>query len=98
VCPLVPPYTQPIPGADAIAELHSIRLGGFEQTVLLRGNDRRNPILLYVHGGPGASQMPIAPTYSHELEKHSLLRIGISEAQAHRAQALTGTHCLSIRM
>jgi hypothetical protein len=67
---LIPPSTRPIPGAYAIAELQSITLGGFPQAVLLRGNDRRNPVLLYVHGGPGASQMPIARTYSDELEKH----------------------------
>jgi len=67
---LLPPATRPIPGEYAMAELQSISISGFPQTVLLRGNDRRNPILLYVHGGPGASQMPIARTYSDELEKH----------------------------
>src|SRR5215208_6431060 len=85
---LVPPYTHPIPGEHTIAELQSISLGGFLQTVLLRGNDRRNPILLYVHGGPGASQMPIAPTYSHELEKHFVV--------AHWDQRGAGASCVGV--
>ena len=37
---------------------------------LVRGEDRRNPVLLYVHGGPGSAHLPIARRYSDELEKH----------------------------
>jgi len=85
---MVPPFTRPIPGEYTIAELQSISLGGFPQTVLLRGNDRRNPILLYVHGGPGASQMPIAPTYSDELEKHFVV--------AHWDQRGAGASCAGV--
>ena len=83
-----PPATRPIPGEYAMAELQSISLGGFPQTVLLRGNDRRNPILLYVHGGPGASQMPIARTYSDELEKHFVV--------AHWDQRGAGASCAGV--
>lgn len=67
---LVPAGTPAIPGAHAIAELRRVELGGFPQTVLLRGADRRNPVLLYVHGGPGSAQIPIARPVSAELEKH----------------------------
>jgi pimeloyl-ACP methyl ester carboxylesterase len=70
---LLPPATRAIPGEHAIAELQRIELGGFPQTVLLRGIDRRNPVLLYVHGGPGSAQLPIARLYSKELEKHFLV-------------------------
>jgi len=67
---LVPAGTAGIPGPHAIAELRRIELGGFAQTVLLRGHDRRAPVLLYVHGGPGSTQLPIAPPVSRELERH----------------------------
>lgn len=67
---LVPAGTPAIPGEHAIAELRRIELGGFLQTVLLRGTDRRNPVLLYLHGGPGSGQIPIARPSSAELEKH----------------------------
>src|SRR5215831_2201965 len=85
---LIPPFTRSIPGEHAIFEIQSISLGGFEQSVLLRGTDRRNPILLYVHGGPGAAQMPIASTYSDELEKHFVV--------AHWDQRGAGASCAGV--
>ena len=73
VLALLPPGTRPIRGPEPIAEIRSIELGGFEQTVLLRANDRRNPVLLYVHGGPGGGQLPLARHYSQKLEKYFLV-------------------------
>lgn len=73
VLALRPASTAPIDGANSIAALEEIELGGAPQTILLRGHDVESPILLYVHGGPGASQMPIAPGYSDQLEKHFLV-------------------------
>lgn len=67
---LRPASTSPIGGEHAIATLERIELGGFEQTLLLRGEDRRNPVLLYLHGGPGAAHLPVAGLYSAELERH----------------------------
>ena len=66
----IPPFTLPISGDNSIAEIQTLTLGRFPQKVLLRGINRNNPILLYMHGGPGAAQMVLAPTYSNELEKH----------------------------
>ena len=45
-----------------------MRLGGIEQTVLIRGDDRRNPVLLFVHGGPGLPEMPVSHRHA-ELER-----------------------------
>ena len=56
-----------IPGS--IALLEKINLGGMEQSILVRGYNKDNPILLWLHGGPGSSQMPIAHQYDKELEK-----------------------------
>ncbi len=67
---LIPTGTSPIVGSNSIAELREIHLGGFPQTVLLRGNNKDNPFLLYVHGGPGGGQLPLAPQYSQDLEKY----------------------------
>ncbi|MCP5071030.1 MAG: alpha/beta hydrolase [bacterium] len=67
---LRPASTPAISGEQAISELTRIELGGSSQTVLMRGQDRRNPVLLYVHGGPGFSHLPIARFYSEELERH----------------------------
>ncbi len=45
------------PGVDAIER---IRLGGVEQWIQIRGRSRTLPVLLYLHGGPGFSEMPLA--------------------------------------
>jgi len=67
---ILPAQTAPIDGPNAVAALERIELGGVEQTVLIRGSDRRNPALLYVHGGPGMGVLPLTRLWSEELEKH----------------------------
>jgi hypothetical protein len=67
---LRPATTKPIDAPDAIARLERVSLGGAPQTILVRGNDRSLPVLLYLHGGPGFAHLPLAPSYSDELEKH----------------------------
>jgi len=42
---------------ESITELLKFPINGVDQWVLIRGNDINNPILLYLHGGPGASEM-----------------------------------------
>jgi pimeloyl-ACP methyl ester carboxylesterase len=67
---LVPAATAPIAGERAIAALERVTLGGFEQTILVRGHERTKPVLLFVHGGPGFGQLPLATRYSDQLERH----------------------------
>lgn len=67
---LLPSSTAPIAGSNAIAALERTPLGGVPQTILLRGRDRSRPVLLFVHGGPGFGQLPIARRFSDLLEEH----------------------------
>jgi pimeloyl-ACP methyl ester carboxylesterase len=43
-----------------VEESMFVPLGGVEQWIQIRGDDRRNPVLLYVHGGPGSPVSPIS--------------------------------------
>ncbi|MDB5468501.1 MAG: Alpha/beta hydrolase fold protein [Caulobacter sp.] len=42
--------------AGSIAVVERWPVGGVEQSVIIRGRDRANPVLLFVHGGPGSSE------------------------------------------
>jgi len=50
--------------AQRIEEASFITIGGIEQWVTIRGDDRRNPVLLLLHGGPGDVQSPLVSTYA----------------------------------
>ena len=47
-------------GADGIEQLEKVRIGGIDQWVSIRGTDKRNPVLLLIHGGPGYVSMPMS--------------------------------------
>ena len=50
--------------AERIQEASFIAIGGIEQWVTIRGDDRRHPLLLLLHGGPGDVQSPLVSTYA----------------------------------
>jgi len=56
----------------AIDEQTFVRVGGIEQWISIRGNNRDNPVILILHGGPGVSNAPFAPAFI-PWEKHFTL-------------------------
>lgn len=37
---------------------------------MIRGHDKNNPVIIFVHGGPGSSEIPYAKKYQDLLEKN----------------------------
>lgn len=54
---------------QSIASLEQISLGGVDQTILIRGADSTDPVILFLHGGPGMPAMFLAHSFQQELEK-----------------------------
>ncbi|MFJ9615107.1 alpha/beta hydrolase [Streptomyces noursei] len=50
-----------ITAPHGIDESGFVRIGGIDQWVSVRGDDRRNPVILELHGGPGASNHVFVP-------------------------------------
>jgi len=59
---------QPVPGS--IATLETVELNGSQQWVTIRGEDTDNPILLFLAGGPGGSELVMTRRYLGQLEEH----------------------------
>lgn len=50
---------QKIPAPGGIQDAYKTRIGGIDQWINVRGQDRANPMILFVHGGPAS---PVTPT------------------------------------
>ena len=59
---------QKIVTPNGIDETLVLELGGARQVVKVRGADRSNPILIYIHGGPGSVEMRMAWSFQHPWE------------------------------
>ena len=59
---------QPPLAPPGISLEQKVTLGGCEQTIFIRGRNRANPVLLFLHGGPGLAEMPFSHVNA-ELER-----------------------------
>ncbi len=58
-----------ITSTDGVNQEGYVTVGGIEQWVSIRGQDRSNPVLLLAHGGPGSPYTPFS-SWLIEWEKH----------------------------
>jgi hypothetical protein len=61
-----------------------VSIGGIDQWVQVGGDDPANPILLYLHGGPGGTSVPAAAAW-REWERHFSVVHGINAVPAERS-------------
>jgi proline iminopeptidase len=55
---------------DGIDSVERVSIGGIDQWIEVRGESVKNPILLFIHGGPGSAFMPIARIFQDPWEKY----------------------------
>ncbi|MDP4094965.1 MAG: alpha/beta hydrolase [Bacillota bacterium] len=55
---------------NGISEIRKIRLGQLDQYILIRGENIHNPVLLYLHSGPGTTEMISFRKAHRKLEKY----------------------------
>lgn len=53
---------------NSVAEVKRIELGEIKQYIMIRGKNKENPILLFLHGGPGFSHIPFVRKFQNDLE------------------------------
>lgn len=58
----------PLP--NSIATMETVDLNGSEQWITIRGNDVNKPVLLFLAGGPGGSELPSTRMHLSALEEH----------------------------
>lgn len=57
-------------GDHSINVLEQVEVGGIKQWISIRGTDVNNPILLFLHGGPGSANLAKIRIQCPELEEH----------------------------
>ncbi len=74
-------HTAPILNEDgkplegSIASVERVKLGDTNQWLIIRGEDVNKPVLLFLSGGPGASEAARVIRFNSELEKHFVVVI-----------------------
>jgi pimeloyl-ACP methyl ester carboxylesterase len=59
--------------AQAIDTTAAVEIGGIKQFIAIKGDNRENPLLLYITGGPGESSIGKSNGYTKKLKEHFVL-------------------------
>lgn len=66
----IPTWTPKIKGDNTISELRKVEINGADIEIMIRGNSKANPVVIFVHGGPCCSEIPYARKYQSTLEEN----------------------------
>jgi pimeloyl-ACP methyl ester carboxylesterase len=61
---------QKIVSPNGIDQKVAVPINGTKQWITIRGRDRNNPVLLFIHGGPAAPEMPTSWTFQNGWEDY----------------------------
>lgn len=64
-----PTWTPKIQGKNSISELRKVKANDQDIEIMIRGCNKMNPVILFVHGGPCCSEIPYVAKYQKQLEK-----------------------------
>jgi pimeloyl-ACP methyl ester carboxylesterase len=68
VCIVFQTYCQ-----KSIDTIQEVSIGGIRHTISVKGSNRSNPILLFLHGGPGSSVMSYGDKFTYKLRQHFIV-------------------------
>ncbi|MBS4012234.1 MAG: alpha/beta hydrolase [Bacteroidetes bacterium] len=65
-------YHISVPEDKACFHFEMVEIGGIKQAIMIKGDNKNNPVILYLHGGPGFPLFPFEPTETimKQLEKN----------------------------
>jgi pimeloyl-ACP methyl ester carboxylesterase len=98
-----PASTPPVIGPDGqpaqrgIAEMATVRLGGADQTVMIRAADPDKPVLLYLSGGPGQSDLAYARVLLEPLTPDFVVAVWDQRGSGKSYGALDPTSSLTLQ-
>jgi len=64
---------RPALAASAIDEQGFVSIGGIDQWIAVQGSDTGNPVILYLHGGPGEAQSPFLKDFEPWLKNFTVV-------------------------
>jgi proline iminopeptidase len=97
-----PAGTAPITGPDgeplagSVAELVSVPIGGHDQAIMLRGNNARAPVLLFLEGGPGGTAVGSMRHSGQGLEENFVVATWDQRGTGKSAAALEPVETLTV--
>lgn len=65
-----PTWTSHKNGKKSISVLEQVEINGSGHEIMIRGKNQNNPVIIFVHGGPGCSEIPYAKKYQDLLEEN----------------------------
>jgi pimeloyl-ACP methyl ester carboxylesterase len=97
-----PARTDAITGPDgdeldgSVAELVTLDVNGYDQTLMIRGHSVDNPVLLFLAGGPGGSELGAMRRHLPDLEEHVTVVTWDQRGTGHSYPSLDPTSTLTL--